>query len=185
MPVRPSGDGMGSLWDDRLAEVWALPGRAGSGVVVGTFGVLTARHVIADVVDVSAADGVLARVVRQGAPPAWVPMRVVAHAVEWDLAVLEVDQDRPEAAAWVPPVSPSPVLVSVGAGSVEGCEAVGFPDEEVQRPGRRDGSGRGGAPERAAARHAGADGAGQATERAQAGTAAGLDAAGRIDVHSG
>ena len=125
---------MGSLWGDRLAEVWALPGRAGSGVVVGTFGVLTARHVIADVVDVSAADGVLARVARRGAPPAWVPMRVVAHAVEWDLAVLEVDQDRPEAAAWVRPVSPSPVLVSVDAGSVEGCEAVGFPDEEVQRP---------------------------------------------------
>ena len=61
-------------------------------------------------------------------------MRVVAHAAEWDLAVLQVEQDRPEAAAWVRPASPSPVVVALGAGSVEGCEAVGFPDEEVQQP---------------------------------------------------
>ncbi len=132
---------MGSLWDDRLAEVWASPGRAGSGVVVGAFGVLTARHVIRDVVDGSEPDGLLARVIRRGAPPAWVPMRVVAHAAEWDLAVLKVEQDRPEAAAWVPPVSPSPVVVAVGAGSVAGCEAVGFPDEEVQRPNQADPAG--------------------------------------------
>ena len=37
---------MGWIWDDRLAEVWAPPGKAGSGVVIGTCGVLTARHVI-------------------------------------------------------------------------------------------------------------------------------------------
>src|SRR6266545_2228959 len=109
---------MGSLWDDRLAEVWASPGRDGS-----------------------EPDGLLARVIRRGAPPAWVPMRVVAHAAEWDLAVLKVEQDRPEAAAWVPPVSPSPVVVAVGAGSVAGCEAVGFPDEEVQRPNQADPAG--------------------------------------------
>lgn len=129
---------MGSLWDDRLAEVWAPPGRAGSGVVVGAFGVLTARHVVANVLDGSAAGGALARVIRRGAPPAWVPMRVAAHAAEWDLAMLEVDRDLPQAAAWVPPASPSPVMVTVDAGSVEGCEAVGFPSEEVQQ---RDGAG--------------------------------------------
>jgi TPR repeat protein len=129
---------MGSLWDDRLAEVWAPPGRAGSGVVVGAFGVLTARHVVAEVVDGSAAGGALTRVIRRGAPPAWVPMRVAADAAEWDLAMLEVDRDRPEAAAWVPPASSSPVMVAVDAGSVEGCEAVGFPSEEVQQ---RDGAG--------------------------------------------
>ena len=84
---------MGSVWDDRLAEVWASPGRSGSGVLVGAFGVLTAWHVIRDVADGCPADGLQARVVRQGAPPAWVPMRVLAHAEEWDLAVLGTEFD--------------------------------------------------------------------------------------------
>jgi hypothetical protein len=122
------------MWDDRLAEVWAPPGRAGSGVVLGAVGVLTARHVVAEVVDGSSVGGVLARVVRRGSPPTWVPMRVVADAPEWDLAVLEVEPTRPEAAAWLRPVSPSPTVVAVGGSSEEGCDAVGFPDQEVQHP---------------------------------------------------
>jgi hypothetical protein len=125
---------VGSMWDDRLAEVWAPPGRAGSGVVIGAVGVMTARHVVAEVVDGTAAGQVLARVVRRGTPPTWVPMRVVADAPQWDLAVLEIDHARPEAAAWLRPVSPSPTVVTVGGGSEEGCEAVGFPDQEVQHP---------------------------------------------------
>ena len=32
---------MAAIWDDRLAEVWAEPGRAGAGVVVGAAAVLT------------------------------------------------------------------------------------------------------------------------------------------------
>lgn len=124
---------MVSVWDDRLAEVWAPPGHAGSGVVVGGYGVLTARHVVAEVVEGSAAGPVLARVVREGEPQRWVPMRMVAADLEWDLAVFEVDPNRPEAAAWARPGSPSPTVVTIGQTSVEGCEAVGFPDEEVQR----------------------------------------------------
>lgn len=126
---------MESLWDDRLAEVWAPPGRAGAGVVLGAFGVLTARHVVAGLAHGATASQVLARVIRRGSPSAWVPMRVVDSAPEWDLAVLEVDQTRPEeAAAWLPPDSPSPAVVAVGGASEESCEAVGFPDEEVQHP---------------------------------------------------
>jgi Trypsin-like peptidase domain len=129
------GRAMGSLWDDRLAEVWAPPGRAGSGVVLGAFGVLTARHVVAELADGATAGQVLARVIRRGSPPAWVPMRVVDSAPEWDLALLEVDQTRPEeAAAWLRPASPSPAMVAVGGASEKSCEAVGFPDEEVQHP---------------------------------------------------
>jgi Trypsin-like peptidase domain len=125
---------MVSVWDDRLAEVWAPPGHVGSGVVVGGYGVLTARHVVAEVVEGSVAGPVLARVVREGGPQRWVPMRVVAADAEWDLAVFEVDRNRPEAVAWVRPGSQSPVVVHVGGTSVDGCEAVGFPDEEVQHP---------------------------------------------------
>jgi TPR repeat protein len=61
-------------------------------------------------------------------------MRVVADAPDWDLAVLDVEPSRPEAAAWLRPGSPSPTVVAVGGASEEGCEAVGFPDQEVQRP---------------------------------------------------
>src|SRR4029453_18018828 len=100
--VRPGVD-VGSLWDDRLAEVWASPSRAGCGVVIGAAGVVTARHVVAAVVDGSAAGEVLARVVRRGTRTSWVPMRVVAAAAEWDLAVLEVDRSSPAAAAWARP----------------------------------------------------------------------------------
>jgi TPR repeat protein len=133
---------MGWIWDDRLAEVWAPPGRAGSGVVIGTCGVLTARHVI-DAVATGAQTGpVLARVIRRGSPPpAWVPMRIAGEDAAWDLAVLHVDQEAPEAAGWVRPVSGSPVVVTVGGSSEHGCESVGFPDEEVQRPDLADPAG--------------------------------------------
>jgi len=133
---------MGSIWDDRLAEVWAPPGKAGSGVVIGTCGVLTARHVI-DAVATGAQTGpVLARVIRRGSPPpTWVPMRIAGEDAAWDLAVLHVDQEAPEAAGWVRPVSGSPVVVTVGGSSERDCESVGFPDEEVQRPAQSDPAG--------------------------------------------
>ena len=124
---------MGWIWDDRLAEVWAPPGKAGSGVVIGTCGVLTARHVIDAVATGAQAGPVLARVIRRGPPPAWVPMRIAGEDAAWDLAVLHVDQEAPEAAGWVRPASGSPVVAMVGGSSERGCESVGFPDEEVQR----------------------------------------------------
>ncbi len=133
---------MGSVWDDRLAEVWAPPGKAGSGVVIGTCRVLTARHVIGAVATGAQAGPVLARVIRRGSPPsAWVPMRIAGEDAAWDLAVLQVDQEAPEAAGWVRPVSGSPVVVTVGGSSERGCESVGFPDEEVQRPAQSDPAG--------------------------------------------
>ncbi len=133
---------MGSIWDDRLAEVWAPPGRAGSGAVIGTCGVLTARHVIDAVATGKQPGPVLARVIRRGSPPpAWVPMRIAGEDAAWDLAVLHVDQEAPEAAEWVRPVSGSPVVATVGGSSERGCESVGFPDEEVQRPDLADPAG--------------------------------------------
>ena len=133
---------MGWIWDERLAEVWAPPGKAGSGVVIGTCGVLTARHVIGAVATGAQAGPVLARVIRRGLPPpAWVPMRIAGEDAAWDLAVLRVDQEAPEAAGWVRPVSGSPVVVTVGGSSECDCESVGFPDEEVQRPGLSDPAG--------------------------------------------
>ena len=109
--------------------------------MVGTCGVLTARHVI-DAVATGAQTGpVLARVIRRGSPPAWVPMRIAGEDPGWDLAVLNVDQEAPEAAGWVRPVSGSPVVVKVGGSSERGCESVGFPDEEVQRPDLADPAG--------------------------------------------
>ena len=126
---------MGCIWDERLAEVWAPPGRAGSGVVIGTCGVLTVRHVIEAVATGAHAGPVRARVIRRGSPPpAWVPMRIAGEDAAWDLAVLQVDHEAPEAAGWLRPVSGSPVVVTVGGSSERGCESVGFPDEEVQRP---------------------------------------------------
>ena len=133
---------MGWIWNDRLAEVWAPPGKAGSGVVIGTCGVLTARHVIDAVATGAQAGPVLARVIRRGSQPsAWVPMRIAGEDAAWDLAVLRVDQEAPEAAGWVRPVSASPVAVTVGGSSEHGCESVGFPDEVVQRPDLADPAG--------------------------------------------
>lgn len=130
---------MTRIWDDRLAEVWADPGKAGAGVVVGDDAVLTARHVVAEV----GADGlVLARVVRPDAPvPRWIPMTILAVDADWDIALLRVRDndidDGAEAAAlepgWETPSSPSPVFVRLGTAVERDCEAVGFPRSEVQQ----------------------------------------------------
>ncbi|HEV3292625.1 MAG TPA: trypsin-like peptidase domain-containing protein, partial [Streptosporangiaceae bacterium] len=123
------------LWDDRLAEVWAAPRRAGAGVVVGAAAVLTARHVVAGALE---GGRVLARVVRPGAATAgWVPMRVLAEDAYWDVALLGVDDEKAAAggagARWLAPGSPSPVLVRLGTAAEHDCEMAGFPQAEVQR----------------------------------------------------
>jgi hypothetical protein len=93
---------MPSVWGDRLAEVWAAPGRAGAGVVLGAAGVLTARHVVHAAVAGQPRGSVLGRVVRRGEPAGeWVPLRVRWHDPDWDLALLVVDQSAAEAAAGV------------------------------------------------------------------------------------
>jgi hypothetical protein len=108
------------LWDDRLAEVWAAPRRAGAGVVVGAAAVLTARHVVA-----GALDG--GRVL----------VRVLAEDADWDVALLAVSDEKPAAggsgARWLAPSSPSPVFVRLGTAAEPGCEMAGFPQAEVQR----------------------------------------------------
>ncbi len=120
-----------ALWDDRLAEVWAAPGNAGAGVVVGRRSVLTARHVVA------AREGddgrILARVVQPRVDTApWTPMRLVWEAADWDLALLAVDEEPAEDAGWRPPPSPAVVVAALGTSSEPECEAVGFPDSAVQ-----------------------------------------------------
>lgn len=121
---------MGALWDDRLAEVWASPGRQGSGVVVGTRSVLTARHVV----DGSGGDVKARSVRRTGARPGlWVPMHVVWEDPEWDLALLTVPDGEFSTVHWLVPTSSSPRIVRVGRRAESGCETVGFPDQEAQR----------------------------------------------------
>jgi len=126
---------MRAIWDDRLAEVWASPGRAGAGVVVGAAAVLTARHLVAGALD---RGKILSRVVKPGAATAeWVPMTVLAEAGDWDVAVLGVDYGSgggsddfgPE---WLKPSSLPPVFVRLTASVERDCEAVGFPQSEVQ-----------------------------------------------------
>ena len=126
---------MGSLWDDRLAEVWAPPGRSGAGVVLGARGVLTARHVVAGALN-GAGTGLLGRVVRRGIPGTglWVSLQVAWEDPAWDLALLLVDNDAPGADHWLAPSSATPVLVALGGAAEPGCEAVGFPDQVVQHP---------------------------------------------------
>ena len=68
-------------------------------------------------------------------------MRIAGEDAAWDLAVLHVDLEAPEAAGWVRPVSGSPVVVTVGGSSERDCESAGFPDEEVQRPDLADPAG--------------------------------------------
>ena len=126
---------MAAIWDDRLAEVWAEPGRAGAGVVVGAAAVLTARHVVAASLD---GGTILGRVIKPGAATAeWVPMTVLAEDRDWDVVLLGVDRgsgggegdSRPE---WLEPLSSSPVFVRTGTSAEQGCETVGFPQFEVQ-----------------------------------------------------
>ena len=74
-----------TIWDDRLAEVWAEPGKAGAGVVIGMAAVLTARHVVAGALD---RGRILARVVKPGIRTDWVPMTVLAEDADWDVALL-------------------------------------------------------------------------------------------------
>ena len=120
---------MVSVWDDRLAEVWAAPGRAGAGVVVGAEAVLTARHLVKDALG---AGRVLARAVRPGVMVApWTRMRVAWQNGEWDLAVLVVDHSRKESRGWQPPRS-AVAVVRLGTAAEPGCEAVGFPESAVQ-----------------------------------------------------
>lgn len=125
------GPGASWLWDDRLVEIWAWPDKAGSGVAFGGGGVLTARHVVADAIGNSKRGGILARLVRRGeVTSSWVTMRLVADDREWDLAILEVDSSVMQ--SWPGPLSPSPVVAAVGTAVERDCEAVGFPDEDVQ-----------------------------------------------------
>ena len=122
------------IWDDRLAEVWAEPGKAGAGVVIGDAAVLTVRHVVVGALD---RGSILARVVRPGALTAdWVPMTVLAEDADWDVALLGVCHGNAGEGdfgpQWMAPSSPSPVLVRLGTSAELGCEAVGFPQAEVQ-----------------------------------------------------
>ena len=126
---------MAAIWDDRLAEVWAAPGRAGAGVVIGTTAVLTARHVVSGALD---GGKILSRVVKPGAVTAnWVPMTVLAEDRDWDVALLGVDQGSGVGRGgseqeWLKPSSLSPVFVRPGTSIEHDCEAVGFPQSEVQ-----------------------------------------------------
>jgi hypothetical protein len=119
------------VWGDRLAEVWAAPGKAGAGLVVGAETVLTARHVLAGALK---GGDVMARVVRPGAATAgWVQMVVLAEDQAWDVALLRPHHgsggdDAPE---WLKPSSPSPAFVRLGTSAEAGCEAAGFPQSEV------------------------------------------------------
>src|SRR3954452_477469 len=121
---------MNAPWADRLVEVWASPHKAGTGVVVGSDGVLTARHVIGDAL---AGGRILARIVRPNQQVGtWVPMTVRWNSAEWDLALLAVDRSASEAAGWLSPGSPVVALAALGLSAEDGCEAVGFPDAVVQ-----------------------------------------------------
>ena len=127
---------MQRLWDDRLVEVWASPGKAGTGVAIGDVGVLTARHLVADAFR---GGEVLARVVRPHQLTApWTAMRVGWEEAGWDIALLLVgDQvalgDGSTGGKWQMPTSGFPGLVRLGTAHEKECEAVGFPDSAVQK----------------------------------------------------
>ena len=122
------------LWADRLAEVWAEPGRAGSGVVLGDYGILTARHVVEDA---RSENDVVARVVRPGAETAtWAPMEIAWEDPDWGLALLVVAESGHE--IWSAPQSPSPLFVTLGTADEAACEAVGFPDVALPRTSNGD-----------------------------------------------
>jgi len=124
------------IWGDRVAEVWAAPGSAGSGVVVGTHSVLTAWHVVAKAEPEGVGGMLLARAVRpHTAVAGWAPMRVVWHDPDWDVAVLTVvntERRGFQPAAWLAPASPDVTLAGLDMRAEQGCEAVGFPDSSKQ-----------------------------------------------------
>jgi hypothetical protein len=64
----------GHLFADRLVQIWAQPGKGGTGVAVGVRGILTARHIVAGGLD--SADGIRVRIVPTGtveaSKPVWV-----------------------------------------------------------------------------------------------------------------
>ena len=115
------------LWADRLVEVWAPPGRAGAGVLVGDKGVLTARHVVENALAGGPAR-LLARVVRPGVSVGdWVPVNIVWESSGWDVALLTVDNESRDAGRWLIPTSPPVIVAALGTGVEQDCEAIGFP----------------------------------------------------------
>ncbi len=121
-----AGDGA-RLADPRLVKVRA--GERGSGWAVGSRGVLTARHVIAPVLD-NRADSCLA--VPDPAPGSAVfECAVVWQDADRDLALLAVDQ--PSADAWAAAVGrgQGPPLAEPGTEGLS-AEAVGYPNATLE-----------------------------------------------------
>ena len=118
------------LFSDRLVEIWAEPGRAGTGVAVGGRGIVTARHVVEGAL--TSRDGILVRIVPTGAveaaKPVWVRADCVSNEPDWDMAVLEV-RDDPE---WVVPHTLTPVMVALDSRPEPDCHSVGFPAVDAQ-----------------------------------------------------
>lgn len=56
----------GGLFADRLVQIWAEPGKVGTGVAVGARGILTARHIVEAALNRT--DGITVRIVPTGAP---------------------------------------------------------------------------------------------------------------------
>jgi tetratricopeptide (TPR) repeat protein len=116
----------------RLVEVWSEQvdgaGRSGSGWVVGTCGVLTAKHVV----DPCAA--IQVRSAGSTASTEWVDAVLRWSHPQLDAALLEVAPG--DGQSWQDPVEPSPRLAAVGARASPG-EAIGFPNATVRLDGLR------------------------------------------------
>ena len=121
----------GDLFADRLAEIWAEPGKAGTGVAVGARGILTARHTVEGALN--SADGIQVRIVPTGAvetsKPVWVYADCVWSEPDWDAALLQA-RDHP---GWVRPQTRTPVLVALDSRPEPDCHCVGFAELDVQR----------------------------------------------------
>ena len=121
----------GGLFADRLVQIWAEPGKIGTGVAVGARGILTARHIVEGALN--SADGIQVRIVPTGAvetsEPVWVHADCVCDNADWDAAVLQARDDT----GWVTPQTKTPVLVALDSRPVPDCHCVGFPDRDVQR----------------------------------------------------
>ena len=91
----------GGLFADRLVQIWAEPGKIGTGVAVGARGILTARHIVEGALN--SADGIQVRIVPTGAvetsEPVWVHADCVCDNADWDAAVLQARDDT----GWVTP----------------------------------------------------------------------------------